>query len=99
VPAPDRYTLVPWEEVQAKDKKKADPALSASMPEMPSGGYNLMNRSVTKLDDTETLFDDSGMTHLPRRPADPPLAESPVGRPAMPGPWRQPEEIEMTPRE
>jgi len=98
-PAPDRYTLIPWEEVRAKDKMKGVPGLPPSMPEMPSGGYNLMNRSVTKLDDTETLFDDSGMTHLPRRAADPPLGEPPVGRPAMPGPWREPEEIEMTPRE
>ena len=47
-PAPDRYTLIPWEELRAKDRKKGVPGLPPSMPEMPSGGYNLMNRSVTK---------------------------------------------------
>ncbi|KAI0000574.1 Mechanosensitive ion channel-domain-containing protein [Russula vinacea] len=49
IPAPDRYTIIPWEEVRAKDKKKSgDLALPLSMPEMPSGGYNLMNRSFSQ---------------------------------------------------
>jgi len=102
IPAPDRYTLIPWEEVRAKDKKSRDPALPPSMPEMPSGGYNLMNQSVSMLNDTETVFDELETTHPPRRPAEQPLGGGPVARPvvtAMPGPWRHPEEIEMIPRE
>lgn len=47
VPAPKRYTLVPWEEVQEKERESSVPVGLPSMPEMPSGGYNLMSRSVT----------------------------------------------------
>ena len=46
-PDPDRYTLVPWEEVRAKENKAGDPMLPLQMPEMPVGGYDLINRSVT----------------------------------------------------
>jgi len=98
IPAPDRYTIVPWEEVRAKDNKAGDPVLPPRMPDMPSGGYDLINRSVTMLDDTGTLFDESGTTHSPRRPVEMASGGGPVARPA--GPWRQPgEEIEMTARE
>ncbi|KAI0001284.1 Mechanosensitive ion channel-domain-containing protein [Russula compacta] len=103
IPAPKRYTLVPWSEVQEKERESSAPVAPPSMPEMPSGGYNLMSRSVTMLDDTETVFKDSGMTHPPRRPAEPPVRGAPAGPLAtpMPGPQRPPrsEEIEMRPRE
>jgi len=103
IPDPDRYTIVPWEEVREKDNNAGDPVLSVKMPEMPTGGYNLTNRSVTMLDDTGTLFDES-TTHSPRRAVEMSSGGGPVARPvgapaSMPGPWRQPEEIEMSPRE
>ncbi|KAH9963910.1 Mechanosensitive ion channel-domain-containing protein [Russula dissimulans] len=47
-PAPTRYTIIPWEEVQEKEKKSADPMVPIAMPEMPSGGFNLMSRSAIK---------------------------------------------------
>jgi hypothetical protein len=34
--------------VKAKDKSAADPMASVTMPEMPRGGYDLINRSVSK---------------------------------------------------
>lgn len=46
IPDPDRYTIVPWEEVRENDKA-GYPVLPPRMPEMPSGGYDLINRSVT----------------------------------------------------
>lgn len=99
IPDTGRYTIIPWEEVRALDNlKKGDPVLPIRMPEMPSGGYDLINRSVTMLDDTGTLFDESGTTQSPRRPVEMPSAGGPVARPA--GAWRQPgEEIEMIARE
>ena len=48
-PVPTRYTVVPWEEVREKDiKKSAGTVAPITMPEMPPGGYNLINRSVSK---------------------------------------------------
>ena len=47
IPDPDRYTIVPWEEVRQKYNNAGDPVLPVRMPEMPSGGYDLINRSVT----------------------------------------------------
>jgi hypothetical protein len=44
VAAPKRYTVIPWEEVQAKEGKGASPVAPPTVP-MPSGGYNLMSRS------------------------------------------------------
>ncbi|KAI0256318.1 hypothetical protein BJV78DRAFT_1117812 [Lactifluus subvellereus] len=41
---PTRYTVVPWEEVQAKEGKGAS-SVAPPTVHMPSGGYNLMNRS------------------------------------------------------
>ncbi|KAI9511136.1 Mechanosensitive ion channel-domain-containing protein [Russula earlei] len=101
IPAPTRYTVVPWDEVQEKEEKSADRTLAASpvtMPEMPSGGYNLMSRSAIKLDDTENVFEESGtVTQPPRRPVEQPLGAS------TPAPGSQramhPEEIEMFKRE
>ncbi|KAF8499687.1 Mechanosensitive ion channel-domain-containing protein [Russula emetica] len=48
IPDPDRYTVIPWEEVREKDKKAGDPVLPVRMPEMPSGGYDLINRSTMR---------------------------------------------------
>ena len=72
-PAPKRYTVVPWHEVQEKERLAAGP----TMPQMPYGGYNLTSRSaaIRKLTswlrtinftdyssivgDTETIFGES----------------------------------------
>jgi len=96
-PAPTRYTLIPWEEVQEKGKNSADPMMPIAMPEMPSGGFNLMSRSAIKLDDTENIFGNPGTpTQLPRKPAEPTLSQTMV----MPEAQRAlyPEEIEMASR-
>ncbi|KAH8995736.1 hypothetical protein EDB92DRAFT_1933964 [Lactarius akahatsu] len=45
-PAPKRYTVVPWEEVQESERIAASPAAPYEMPHMPSGGYNLTSRSA-----------------------------------------------------
>jgi len=101
IPAPKRYTIVPWDEVREKETRGAGPVAPLTMPEMPYGGYKLMSRSVTKLDDAENVFDEPETTHSPRRPVEPTYGvASPL---TMPTPSVQrahhPEEIEMTPRE
>jgi hypothetical protein len=48
IAAPTRYTKVPWEEVKFKDKSPAGSMTPVTMPEMPRGGYNLINRSTSK---------------------------------------------------
>ncbi|KAI9449408.1 Mechanosensitive ion channel-domain-containing protein [Lactarius psammicola] len=55
-PAPKRYTVIPWEEVQENERIAAGPAAPYEMPHMPSGGYNLTSRSAANLGDTETVF-------------------------------------------
>jgi len=93
-PAPTRYTVIPWEEVQESERIAASPA----MPHMPSGGYNLRSRSAAIMGDTEIVFGESESDHFPGTPAEP----STSGRPAAAGssmPVAQtlptPEEIEM----
>jgi len=104
VAAPTRYTLVPWEEVQEEERRDAGSKAPIRLPEpeMPFGGYNLMTRSVSKLDDTETIFDE-GTTHPPRRPVEHPYGGSPVTSPLAKATSAQrlphPEEIEMESRE
>lgn len=102
VAAPTRYTLIPWEEVQEKERRNAGSKAPITMPEpeMPFGGYNLMTRSVSKLDDTETIFDE-GTTHPPRRPVELPYGGVPVTSPLATSAQRlpHPEEIEMKSRE
>lgn len=96
-PAPTRYTVIPWEEVQEKERKSADPMVPIAMPEMPSGGFNLMSRSAIKLDDAEYVFGDPGTpTQLPRKPAELTLGQTVVMPEAQRAP--HPEEIEMSPR-
>jgi len=92
VAAPTRYTVIPWEEVQAKEGK----SVSSVTPLMPSGGYNLINRSNSMLEDMDDVFGDSTMTQSPRRPVEPLLRGRPAAPPYQPLP---PEEIEMKPRE
>jgi len=104
IAAPTRYTEIPWEEVKAKDKSPSGSMTPVTMPEMPRGGYNLINRSTSKLDDTETVFDERGSTQLPRRPVEPSLGGVPVASPStvpMASAQRlpHPEEIEMKSRE
>ncbi|KAI0268803.1 hypothetical protein BC834DRAFT_923155 [Gloeopeniophorella convolvens] len=43
--APKRYTLVPWEKVQ-EDEHNASVKMPLPEPHMPSGGYNLTNKSA-----------------------------------------------------
>ncbi len=45
-PAPKRYTVIPWEEVQESERIAASPTEPYEMPYMPSGGYNLTSRSA-----------------------------------------------------
>ena len=48
IAAPTRYTEIPWEEVKAKDKNATNLMAPVTIPEMPRGGYDLINRSVSK---------------------------------------------------
>jgi hypothetical protein len=47
VPAPTRYMAVPWEAEKGKGASPEAPSTMITMPQMPFGGYNLMNRSTT----------------------------------------------------
>lgn len=96
-PAPQRYTVVPWEEVQESERTASSPAA----PHMPSGGYNLTSRSAAILGDTETVFGESAATHFPRRPVEPATSGRSAAGPSMPAAQTlpTPEEIELRPRD
>ncbi|KAH9058802.1 Mechanosensitive ion channel-domain-containing protein, partial [Lactarius vividus] len=100
-PAPKRYTVIPWEEVQESERIAASPAAPYEMPHMPSGGYNLTSRSAAILGDTETVFGESAATHFPRRPVEPATSGRSAAGPSMPVAQTlpTPEEIELRPRD
>jgi len=95
-PAPRRYTVVPWQEVQESERIAAGP----TMPHMPYGGYNLTSRSAAIMGDTETVFGESESAHFPRRPVEPSMSVRPEAGPSMPVAQTlpAPDEIEMRSR-
>lgn len=100
-PAPTRYTVIPWEEVQESERIAASPAAPYEMPHMPSGGYDLTSRSAAILGDTETVFGESAVAHFPPRSVEPSTSARPAAGPSMPVAQTPPapEEIEMRPRD
>jgi len=100
-PAPKRYTVVPWAEVQESERIAAGPAMPQEMPHMPYGGYDLTSRSAAIMGDTETVFGESEPAHFPRRPVEPSMSVRPAAGPSMPTAQTlaAPEEIEMRARD
>ncbi|KAN0132094.1 Mechanosensitive ion channel domain containing protein [Lactarius tabidus] len=103
-PAPKRYTVVPWEEVQESERIAAGPTMPQATPHMPYGGYDLTSRSAAIMGDTETVFGESEPAHFPRIPVEPSMSARPAGPskgPSMPiaQTLAAPEEIEMRSRE
>jgi len=70
VAAPDRYTLVPWDEVQAneRDALQVDSAESDAH-KMPAGGWKLSDKNAPIMGDTGNVFGESDESHMtnPRR--------------------------------
>jgi len=70
VAAPDRYTLVPWDEVQAneRDALQVDSAESDAH-KMPAGGWKLSDKNAPIMGDTGNVFGESDELRManPRR--------------------------------
>jgi len=65
VSGPNKYTLVPWDEVQAGERNALQ-AESAKPDEqkMPASGWQLSDKNVTIVGDSGNVFDDSDELHM-----------------------------------
>jgi len=93
-PAVSRYAKVPWDVIQAEDRKKAGqkPSQAADDQLPPSGGWKLGDKNAAILDSADDVFGDSAELHMtnPRRG----LSHTNVGDTAIqPGASRSPQPV------
>ncbi|KAJ3575123.1 hypothetical protein NP233_g1300 [Leucocoprinus birnbaumii] len=108
-PSTTRYTQVPWELIQAKDREDAVKKAQETPVHVPVGGWHLRDKNDSFADPADALYGEVSEVRMPNprrglseeglrhRPAVSPMPGS-VAMPSAAVPRQPQESIEMTPR-